>query len=182
MIAPHRLEGSDSAQGGLVIKKKLKEDEFKKPTCSVLGLQRLAQEKRKQNNQSIKADMRDCVGSNNDNESSKADKHYRKYRPETPSYTGGVNETAKDKIKRRRERDKDERKSGVYAETEQKKKWDNSRYNREEKPIKNNSRGESSSRHAEWEDTPSSRYSKDNQDVTPRMNYGVLFKYFYIKT
>ena len=46
--APHRLEGSKSEVGGLVVKKKKTDDEiFAKP--SLLGLQKLAEEKRKIN-------------------------------------------------------------------------------------------------------------------------------------
>ncbi|XP_065674723.1 pre-mRNA-splicing factor ATP-dependent RNA helicase PRP16 isoform X2 [Hydra vulgaris] len=167
MIAPHRLEGIDCTEGGLIIKKKNNDNEFKKPTCSVLGLQKLAEEKRKRI-ENIKKEKINNDGSKND-ENSITDKNYRKYRPETPSNTGGVNETAKYNINKRRERDKDDRKSGVYAETEQKKKRDN-RYTSEEKVMKSRSR-ELSSRYAEWEDTPSSRHSRDYQDVTPRMNY-----------
>jgi len=43
----HRLEGSKKEKGGLIIKKKKKDDElFKKPSGSILGLQKLAETKK----------------------------------------------------------------------------------------------------------------------------------------
>jgi len=176
----HRLEGSKKEKGGLIIKKKKKDDElFKKPSGSILGLQKLAETKRKQQN---KTDSNSSSDSDNEEKQSNKHKQYRSYKPETPSNTGGVNESAQENIKRRKERDRDERKVGVYAETDHKRK----KYESDDKKPKSSShrekgrsrhdrkRGEGSSRrYAEWEETPNSRHSDDARRTTPRAKFDV---------
>ena len=111
----------------------------------------------------------------------KKDKKYRTYRPETPSDPGGVSQLARDKIKMRRERDRDK---GIYAESESRKKRDSGRdhrrdyrdkrdRSRDDRSERKRPRGdESSRRYEEWEDTPSSRHTSDGWKTTPRMRYG----------
>merc|ERR1712137_785309 len=96
-------------------KKKLSEHEFKKPgqMQSILGLQQLAEKKRKIK-QEIKEEEEDEEEAVNSDRRDGKNKQYRKYRPETPSHPGGVNREAVDKIKERKGRDKEK---GVYAET-----------------------------------------------------------------
>lgn len=116
-LAHDRLEGSQDEIGGLIIKKKKDDkDVFKKPMVSVLGLQKLAEQKRKDAEKTKKVSRHDSSSeSSSDGEDHKkykskdSNKHYRSYRPETPSNPGGVSEYAKEKIKRRRERDKEEK-------------------------------------------------------------------------
>lgn len=193
-LANDRLEGSQDEIGGLIIKKKKDDkDVFKKPMVSVLGLQKLAEQKRKDAEKTKKVSRHDSSSeSSSDGEDHKkykskdSNKHYRSYRPETPSNPGGVSEYAKEKIKRRRERDKEEKRSGVYAETDYKKKKyrDDDRFHEKEKKDRERSEKSkesrrrehesSSRRYAEWEDTPSSRYSDDARKTTPRNRYGNL--------
>lgn len=110
----HRLEGSDNANQafGLILKKEkfAGQDQhvFKKP--SLLGLDKLAAEKKKENEQ-------------RKGEKKSRDRHYRPARVETPSYTGGVSESYKVKVKTREEKRKRE---SLNASSN--KKW-NSKYN-----------------------------------------------------
>lgn len=107
----YRLEGSDGTEtGGLIITKKKPSDHtFKKPLPSSLGLDKLAEQKRRENSQEpSKPSSRDTT-----------DRRYRKYSEETPTHTGGVDKSAKEKLdsrlKRQRleklekERDRDRR-------------------------------------------------------------------------
>ncbi|XP_057291109.1 pre-mRNA-splicing factor ATP-dependent RNA helicase PRP16-like [Hydractinia symbiolongicarpus] len=180
--APKRLEGSDGGEGGLVIKKKKSSTDdhvFKKPIGSVLGLQKLAEQKRRQ----LKAvkkrhDSSDSDSSSEDEEqySERKDKHYRSYRPETPSNPGGVSESAREKIKRRKERDKEERRTGIYAESDKKKSKYEHRETSREKRYKSSRKDKhsaksSSRRYAEWEDTPTSRDSVNERRTTPRSKF-----------
>uniref|UniRef100_F6UYA6 RNA helicase n=1 Tax=Ciona intestinalis TaxID=7719 RepID=F6UYA6_CIOIN len=127
----HRLEGSaGDSVGGLIIKKKKTTGEahvFTKPESkpSLLGLDKLAALKR----------------------------HYRPARFETPSYTGGVSSTYRDR-KDKRDKDRVKRKEGVYASS----KDGRPRGVREKKDR----RSERSTR-SEWEDTPSHSKSRTPQ-------------------
>lgn len=94
----HRLEGSAPATGGLVIKKKDADDVFKVPKPSLLGLDRLAEQKRKEREEqkrliSFKTNEHDDddVSSTPRNESrapdaeQKQNRQYRSSKVETPS-------------------------------------------------------------------------------------------------
>ena len=81
------LEGSQkNDKGGLIVKPK-SDHVFKAPQKSLLGLDKLAKEKQKNNDQ---------VG-----------RKYRSVTNESPSHPGGVNKSAMDRIKRTRDREKD---------------------------------------------------------------------------
>lgn len=209
--APNRLEGTgDDQVGGLVTKKKRDDHVFAKPKPigSVLGLQLLAR-KRKQEREQTEAEEKrkqkqsrnrhdsssDSASDDDDSSRQNNSKQYRKYRPETPSNPGGVSESAREKIKQRRERDRDK---GIYAESGSKKKSD-SRYDRDERSKHSDKYGdkrdrkserrsdsrkngnESSRRFEEWEDTPSSRHSSDGRKTTPRPRFGELLYVFPIR-
>lgn len=134
-----RLEGSNDVVGGLVIKKAPSKHVFRTPQESMLGLQKLAEEKRKrkeelEREEEVKktkltsANTKEWEG-NSSNESQgrlnsestreykPKSRHYRSHLVETPSHTGGVNEEAREKQLRRLERDRDGRRGGVYAES-----------------------------------------------------------------
>ncbi|XP_048748658.2 pre-mRNA-splicing factor ATP-dependent RNA helicase PRP16-like isoform X1 [Ostrea edulis] len=138
----HRLEGSDGQKGGLIImKKKACGDDahtFKKPALpkvSLLGLDRLAKEKRKALEEEDIGKKRSKVSSykdevDDDNESdddddddeadenqdkSKTDKtkrNYRQTRVDTPSHPGGVSREARERQEEKRQRDRDR---GMHA-------------------------------------------------------------------
>ena len=138
-----RLEGSTDTVGGL-IKKAGSKHVFKVPTASVLGLQKLAEEKRKRkeelerdqvkksktNTEKSNWEDRDERGKEVDGDDykerfssgSKArslgkSRHYRSQLVETPSHTGGVSDEAREKQLRRLDREREGRKGGVYAES-----------------------------------------------------------------
>lgn len=138
----HRLEASAPATGGLVIKKKDTDSTFKVPQVSLLGLDRLAAQKRKENEDQKRlisfkdSEYDDDVTTTPDHgaiktpdQSSvhKLNRHYREVQNETPSYGGGVSDKARDRLAERSEKDK----RGVYVsskdEKRNRKKEDNDR-------------------------------------------------------
>lgn len=130
----HRLEASAPQTGGLVVKKKdSSAGTFKVPKPSLLGLDRLAAQKRKEREDakrliSFKDSEYDDKGGSSLGESStvrtpdvssvhKLSRQYREPRIETPSYSGGVSEKARDRLAERSEKDK----RGVYISSKEKK-------------------------------------------------------------
>ena len=120
---------------------------------------------------------------------------YRSYRPETPSNPGGVSHSAREKIKQRGERDRDK---GIYAESRSNRKHESSSKSRDRdrpsrrhdndnssserrdrKSERKQGRAESSKRYADWEETPSSRYSEDDRKTTPRIRYNGIIEVLY---
>ncbi|XP_048461924.1 pre-mRNA-splicing factor ATP-dependent RNA helicase PRP16 [Rhincodon typus] len=156
----HRLEGSDPGNqvGGLIIKKKIATDDqhiFRAPApkTSLLGLDKLAAQKRKEREEKEEEEKKKSKVSSykdwaegkedfgSDEESvdkvgrrGKKERYYRTSGSETPSHTGGVSEEFKE---RHRQRERDRREHGVYAsskDNEKEKKKERSRdrdYDRE---------------------------------------------------
>lgn len=127
----HRLEGTSSSSGGLVIKKAKKDSSlsFKVPKTSLLGLDKLAAEKRKQredtnrlisfkeseydDERGAETPSKDFVFKTPSSDSFiKLSKQIRSSKEETPSHTGGVSEEARNRAKElsRKER-------GVYYDS-----------------------------------------------------------------
>lgn len=130
----HRLEGTDSQTGGLVIKKKDTDSTFKIPKPSLLGLDRLAAQKRKEREESkrlisFKDSEYDDVSASPAPVSSdsvrtpdlssvhKLNRQFREPRDETPSHSGGVSDKARDRLAERSEKDK----RGVYVSSKDQK-------------------------------------------------------------
>lgn len=129
----HRLEASGPQTGGLIIKKKDSgAGTFKVPKPSLLGLDRLAAQKRKERDDakrliSFKESEYDDVAASPASDSAnrtpdvssvhKLNRQYRELRVETPSYSGGVSEKARDRLAERSEKDK----RGVYISSKDKK-------------------------------------------------------------
>lgn len=97
----HRLEGTfGDAPGGLILKKKDPPGEFQFAKPSLLGLDKLAAAKRKQNRLISFQDE----GNDDDVDDSKSDastskeRKYRKHNEETPTYTGGISEQARERM------------------------------------------------------------------------------------
>ncbi|XP_076809587.1 pre-mRNA-splicing factor ATP-dependent RNA helicase PRP16-like isoform X1 [Clavelina lepadiformis] len=154
----HRLEGIDAEKvvGGLIIKKKKAVEDgpvFKKPEASLLGLDKLAEFKRKQEKELN--DSRKSRDERTLTEKSKHERHYRPARFETPTYTGGVSEAFRDSKHRR---EKTRRQEGVYASSKQ----DKSRSRDERR------RGSRRSERNNWEETPGR--SSSNYPGTPRLH------------
>ncbi|GBP35320.1 hypothetical protein EVAR_20693_1 [Eumeta japonica] len=91
----HRLEGtSEATKGGLFVMKKDKPKEFEFAKPSLLGLDKLAEAKRKQNRlMSFNQDDQET-----DDELARKHRKYRKPNEETPTYTGGISEQARERI------------------------------------------------------------------------------------
>lgn len=92
----YRLEGTDGVQtGGLIIRKKASDHTFKKPETSMLGLDKLAERKRKEQPQEPTSSKSKSEGK---------DRRYRSYEEETPTHTGGVNYEARRRLEARLKR------------------------------------------------------------------------------
>lgn len=139
----HRLEGTSAeAQGGLVVKKSKSEPSatnFPKP--SLLGLDRLAAQKRKEREDAERLisfkdndyDDRDTGSSSTPKDKDhifktpdaisyhKLSRSYRKTKDETPSHTGGVSDLARNRLIEHLKRDKHKDHKGVYASSKDKK-------------------------------------------------------------
>ena len=126
------LAGSaEEEEGGLVTAKPSKEQEFKKPGVSLLGLDVLARKKRDESNRAVQqgrssserrkdeaADEKDDVPYFDSRISfgKSRERQYRVQQSETPSHTGGVSEEA---VKRSRERRDREREQGLHASSKE---------------------------------------------------------------
>lgn len=135
--ALHRLEGTSSNErGGLVLKKLKTEPSFKIPKPSLLGLDKLAAARRKEQEeanrkisfQNTEHDDDQPMTPRNDKDIFKKpdsqslhtlNRQYRESKPETPSYTGGVTKKAHDRLmERMSDKHKDK---GVYASSKDRK-------------------------------------------------------------
>lgn len=97
----HRLEGTSSdTPCGLIIKKKDKPPDFQFAKPSLLGLDKLAAAKRKQNRLiSFQNDENDTDASEvKDEATGPKDRKYRRHNEETPTYTGGLSEQARERM------------------------------------------------------------------------------------
>lgn len=130
-----RLEGTHvhSVVGGLILKGNSKKT-TQSAKESVLGLQKLAEEKRKRKleEDGDKTKKARALSSNREAEWEESEqqgqgrlssgnksrsRHYRTGLVETPSHTGGVNEEIREKQLLRLERDRETRRGGVYAQS-----------------------------------------------------------------
>lgn len=94
----HRLEGTSSnVVGGLIIKKKENPEEFQFVKPSLLGLDKLAAAKRKQNRLISFQDDQEESDQASDSTGAK-ERKYRKHNEETPTYTGGISEEARERM------------------------------------------------------------------------------------
>lgn len=131
--AVHRLEASAPATGGLVVKKKDTDSTFKVPKPSLLGLDRLAAQKRKEREDQKRlisfkdSEYDDDVPTTPDQNAIKTpdtssvhklNRQYREVKTETPSHGGGVSDKARVRLAERSEKDK----RGVYVSTKDEKK------------------------------------------------------------
>lgn len=118
----HRLEGVSDQKGGLIVNKK--QPTFKVPQASILGLDKLAAQKRKEKEEaarkmSFREEEDDKESQGKDGEELKSSKQERKFRmphEETPTYTGGISEEARQRLLQRMNSNKSKEK-GVFAST-----------------------------------------------------------------
>lgn len=118
----HRLEGVSNQAGGLIVKKK--PPTFKVPQASLLGLDKLAAAKRKEKEDAARKmsfSIDEDDGNSEEPESSKEkkgklDRKFRAPLEETPTYTGGTTEEARERLMERLNTNRNKEK-GVYAST-----------------------------------------------------------------
>lgn len=122
----HRLEGSSNEPGGLIVKKK--SATFKVPQTSLLGLDKLAEKKRREDVERKCSFNMDEETGNGGNDSVKSkQRKYRTPQEETPTYTGGISQEARKRLIERLEMNRNKEK-GVYASTKGEKKKDKRYY------------------------------------------------------
>ncbi|XP_013134537.1 PREDICTED: pre-mRNA-splicing factor ATP-dependent RNA helicase PRP16 isoform X1 [Papilio polytes] len=121
----HRLAGtSGDAPGGLIIKKKDKPQEFQFAKPSLLGLDKLAAAKRKQNRLiSFQTEENESEESEDSKDSTVKGRKYRKHNEETPTYTGGLSEQARERmLERLQKKEKETKEKGVHYSTKEEQK------------------------------------------------------------
>lgn len=130
----HRLEASEQTTGGLIIKKKTadkKDDVFKVPT-SKFGLDLLAKKLKKERESGLLTSFKDHddeldtkkeVDQPNDEDEEfknkapvKVSKNYRTSKTETPTHTGGVSQSVRERYKNRTS----DKAKGIYASSKDK--------------------------------------------------------------
>lgn len=115
----YRLEGSSQTKGGLVVKKK-QTSTFRVPQPSLLGLDRLAAQKRREQQEvarkmSFAIDDEESGGSKESfNLNRNNIRKFRAPQEETPTYTGGIAKEARARLLERANRNKEK---GVFATT-----------------------------------------------------------------
>ena len=155
-------------QGGLIIKKKKKNDDeetskFAVPKLphlegrSLLGLDKLAAEKRKEAQEKELTKFKEKSRHDNDNKQ----RTYRRPAEETPSYTG----VSKEAKKRKEERREKERDRGLYESS--KEKHDRKREKRHDRDDDRSDRRDHRRHHRDYSDRRSDR-RKDWDVETPR--------------
>ncbi|XP_063382191.1 pre-mRNA-splicing factor ATP-dependent RNA helicase PRP16-like [Cydia fagiglandana] len=119
----HRLEGtSGDTVGGLIIKKKDQPAEFQFARPSLLGLDKLAAAKRKQN-RLISFQQDENEEDEKPATSGVKERKYRKHNEETPTYTGGISEAAVlRQLERTQRKEKESKEKGVHNSTQEEKK------------------------------------------------------------
>lgn len=175
----HRLEGtsSSSSSGGLVIKKSKTDSSssFKVPKTSLLGLDKLAAEKRKQREDANRlisfkeseydddrggeTPSKDFVFKTPSSTSFvKPTKNIRSSNEETPSYTGGVSEEARNRAKEHSRKDRGVHYNSRESSSKDRKRSYDDRDNRHRDRDRDRSRHRDRDRRSDYR---SSRYSEE---------------------
>lgn len=124
----HRLEGTSDQKGGLIVKKK--PPTFKVPQTSLLGLDKLAEKKRREREDAERKRSFNMEEEDAESGEAGAKNKQRKYRApqvETPTYTGGISQEARERLIQRLATNRNKEK-GVYASTKGEKKKDREYY------------------------------------------------------
>ncbi|XP_077297512.1 ATP-dependent RNA helicase l(1)G0007 isoform X1 [Arctopsyche grandis] len=94
----HRLPGTSDVQGGLIIKKKTNTTEPKTPRSSLLGLDKLAAAIKNDKSRLISFGRDEDEDEDNATSADSKQRRYRQPHEETPTYTGGLTEEAKQRM------------------------------------------------------------------------------------
>lgn len=119
----YRLEGETNQTGGLIIRKKVSDHTFKKPQASILGLDKLAERKRRENSQepnSVRSSPSPSTSRSPDHISDPKERKYRLHEEETPTHTGGVNSEARQRLEDRLSRQRIDAQDRQYRERRRK--------------------------------------------------------------
>ncbi|XP_015519116.1 pre-mRNA-splicing factor ATP-dependent RNA helicase PRP16 isoform X1 [Neodiprion pinetum] len=117
----YRLEGESNQTGGLIIRKKASDHTFKKPQPSVLGLDKLAERKRRENSQEPgSARSSPSTSQSPDHNPDPKERKYRLHEEETPTHTGGVNSEARRRFEDRLSRQRIDAQDRLYRERRRK--------------------------------------------------------------
>ncbi|RZF39395.1 hypothetical protein LSTR_LSTR000916 [Laodelphax striatellus] len=118
----YQLRGSNEQKGGLIIKKKQAPGssiQFKVPKPSLLGLDKLAAQRRKEKEESVEREIKKSKISSykeeeeieldesphrSEHKKKEKDRYFRKVGDETPTYTGGLSKEAKKRLEERNRR------------------------------------------------------------------------------
>ncbi|XP_075224312.1 ATP-dependent RNA helicase l(1)G0007 isoform X2 [Lycorma delicatula] len=184
----YRLDGTKEEKGGLIIKKKPLPGtniEFKVPKPSLLGLDKLAEQRRREKEQSEEREIKKskltsykeedddrCIEDSPRHSNSKKkhkdrdkERHLRRVTNETPTHTGGLSYEARLRLEERNRR----RGRGVAASTKDIKYDDSKYYNRE----RDRDHHRSKSRDKEYGDLSyrSERSSRNWEETTPDVRF-----------
>lgn len=124
----HRLEGISDQKGGLIVKKK--PPTFKVPQTSLLGLDKLAEKKRREREDAERKRSFSMDEEDGEGDGGSVKNKQRKYRTpqeETPTYTGGISQEARERLIQRLATNRNKEK-GVYASTKGDKRKDKEYY------------------------------------------------------
>ncbi|CAH1163774.1 unnamed protein product [Phaedon cochleariae] len=178
----HRLEGSISTKGGLIIKKKPTSPSlasFKVPQTSLLGLDKLAVQKRKEKEMARKmsfdieekdseiSDNDEIVLKNSPDEKSAETRKFRNPQEETPTYTGGITKEARDRLIERLSSNRLKEK-GVYATTRNKDHYDTPDRRKSHKRRRSDHHTDRHRRNESGRDYERSEHSDLRKDKTPK--------------
>lgn len=133
----YKLEGIDEKNqiGGLILRKKASDHTFKKPLPSILGLDKLAEKRRRENSQEPSSSSR----SNSRHHDTK-ERRYRAHADETPTHTGGVDREAQRRLdirlkKQRLEAQNSKRRDRHRDDEERRRNWDRDRENSRSRSV-----------------------------------------------
>lgn len=117
----YRLEGETNQTGGLILRKKASDHTFKKPQPSILGLDKLAERKRRENSQEPGSPSSSPSTSRTpDHDEVHKERKYRLHKEETPTHTGGVNTEARQRLEDRLCRQRIDAQDRLYRERRRK--------------------------------------------------------------
>ncbi|KAK2722129.1 pre-mRNA-splicing factor ATP-dependent RNA helicase PRP16-like [Artemia franciscana] len=150
----HRLKGTDGEKGGLIIKKK-KSSEPLTPRESVLGLDKLAEQKRKEKLEEVAVELKRSRTDEDSFIKPKDGKHYRAVLDETPTYTGGLSKEYQERLEKRRERDREKE---IRVTTKERRKKERRDYD------KHRERHDRSEREEKYRDRHDDFYKSDRRD------------------
>lgn len=184
----HRLEGISDQTGGLIVKKKA--PTFKVPQPSLLGLDRLAAQRRKEREENARkisfldkeeeSEEDDKSFKEPEEKHSGKERHWRSTKVETPSHTGGISNEARSRLIERLKQSKNKEK-GVYATSKDKERQRSNSEERDSERYRNKYRDDDRYKYRDkdryrYRDDDRRRREKRDRDRSDRSNCTPQFK------